>query len=104
MLQEEAMRRDTLPEFERGEYAGQDAMIRHIALLTEESNSQLALAVKNCALVKVRAEILRQVAENLEPASYKLGETFDPEAAKAFHYELSICQLRAEKLAGKKEE
>lgn len=54
--------------------------------------------------VRVRAEILRQVAENLEPASYKLGETFDPEAAKAFHYELSICQLRAERLAGKKEE
>lgn len=103
-LQEEAMRRDTLPDFERGEYAGQDAMIRHIALLTEDSNSQLAEAVRKCALVQVRAEILRQAAENLEAASYKLKEPFDPEAAKALHFELSVVQSRAEKYAGKKEE
>jgi hypothetical protein len=103
-LQEEIMRRDTLPDFERGEYAGQDAMLRHIALLKEDSNSQLAAAVRACPLVQVRAEILRQAAENLEAASYKLKEPFDPEAAKALHFELSVVQSRAEMYAGKKEE
>lgn len=103
-LKYELMGKDVHPDFERGEYAGQDSMMRHIALLSEDNNSQLADAVKACALVKVRAEILRQVAETLESASYKTGEAYDPEAAQAFRVELCILQARAEKYAGKKEE
>lgn len=103
-LNEELMKRDTMPDFERGEFAGQDAMMRHIAGMDETNNSALALCIRNSAPFKARAEVLRQVAETLEYASYKIGETFDPEAAKAFHFELGICQARAERLQGKKEE
>lgn len=103
-LQLEIMARDVHPEFERGELAGQDSMIRHIGRLAEDSNSQLAVAVKACGLVKVRADILRQVSEVLETASFKTGENYDPEAAHACRFELCILQARAEKYAYPKEE
>lgn len=103
-LKLELMAKDVQPDFERGEFAGQDSMMRHIGLLSEDNNSQLADAVRACSLVKVRAEILRQTAEYLEAASFKTGDNYDPEAARALRFELCIIQSRAEKYAGKKEE
>lgn len=103
-LQLEIMARDVHPDFERGEFAGQDATIKHIALLGEDSDSLLARAVKACSLVKVRADILRQAAECLETASFKTGEPYDPEAAIALRFELCIVQARAERYAFAKEE
>jgi hypothetical protein len=100
----ELMERDTRPDYERGEMDGQDAMMRHLVKMDEENNSAMANAVRSSPLFKVRAEILRQAAEWLETASYKSGEVFDPDAAKACHFELSVVQTRAEKYAGKKEE
>lgn len=44
-------------------------------------------------------ELLRKIAENLECAGYKLGSQHDPDAAKAFQFELGMQQHRAERLA-----
>lgn len=95
-LQLELMARDTKPDFERGEYAGQDAMMRHIEKLTDDNNSALAAAVRKCELYQVKVRVLAQVADKLECASYSFGETFDPEAAKAFYSEFCILQKRCE--------
>jgi hypothetical protein len=103
-LSYEIMYRDTKPDYERGEWDGQEAMLRHVSKLTEDNNSRLADTVRHCEIYKVRAEILRQVAEVLEYASYGPNDEFDPEAAKACRFELQILQQRAQKYAGKKEE
>ncbi len=95
----ELMERDTRPDFERGEYAGQDATIRHIGLLTEEANSQLAKAVRGCPTFKSRAEVFRQIANYLEVATFKLGVEYNPEAANACRVELSLLQARAARYA-----
>ena len=98
------MRRDTLPEFERGEYAGQDAILRHIAGMDETNNSAVAQVIRHSEPFKTRAEILRQVAEWLAVASFQTGYEYDPEAARACQHELGILQARANKYAGEKEE
>jgi hypothetical protein len=95
-LNYEIMERDTRPEFERGEYAGQDAMMRHIGLLKEDSGSELARAVKRCYFVQTPLRVLAEVAEYLEVAGYTLGHEHDPAAAKDLHAELSILQKRCE--------
>jgi hypothetical protein len=95
-LQEEAMRRDTLPEFERGEYAGQDAMMRHLEKMDENNNSAMAAAVKKSPYVQGLMRLLAQHGDSLECASYAFGQEFDPEAAKAFHSEFCIVQKRCE--------
>lgn len=99
----ELMAAQVKPDYERGELAGQDAMMHHIAKLTEESNSALAEAVRKCDLVKNRCFILQQVAEYLEIVGYKVGEKLDLEALVACRSELSILQRRAEFFGGPKE-
>jgi hypothetical protein len=94
-LQNEIMARDTKPDFERGEYHGQDQMLIHIVKLREDNNSMLAKAVRDCPMFKDRCTVLRQVAETLETAGFMLGEPHDPEAAKAHQVELGILQKRA---------
>jgi len=96
----ELMARDVHPDFERGEYHGQDQMLIHIVKLREDSNSLLAQAVRDCPMFKDRCRLLRQVADYLTVASFKLGEAFDPAAAKDCHNELSILQKRAEMFGG----
>ncbi len=95
-LHEEIMRRDTRPDFERGEYAGQDAMLRHLEKMDETNNSAMATAVKKSPYVQGLFRLLAQHADSLHCASYSLGQEFDPEAAKAFHSEFCIVQKRCE--------
>jgi hypothetical protein len=98
-LQEEAMRRDACTDFERGEYAGQDAMLRHITLLDEASNSLLAAAVKKCHFVQAPLRVLAELADKLPCASYSFEQQFDVKAARAFHSEFSLLQKRCELFA-----
>jgi hypothetical protein len=95
-LQEEAMRRDTNPDFERGEYYGQDRMMEHLVKMDENNNSAMATAVKKSPYVQGLMRLLAQHGDSLECASYAFGQEFDPEAAKAFHSEFCIVQKRCE--------
>lgn len=92
----ELMARDVHPDFERGEYAGQDAMLRHLEKMDENNNSAMAAAVKKSPYVQGLFRLLAQHADSLHCASYSLGQAFDPEAAKAFHSEFCIVQKRCE--------
>jgi len=92
----ELMERDTRPDFERGEYAGQDAMMRHLEKMDENNNSAMATAVKKSPYVQGLYRLLAQHADSLDCASYSFGQEFDPEAAKAFHSEFCIVQKRCE--------
>lgn len=95
-LQEEAMRRDTNPDFERGEYYGQDRMMEHLEKMDENNNSAMAAAVKRSPYVQGLLRLLAQHGDSLECASYSFAQEFDPEAAKAFHSEFCIVQKRCE--------
>ena len=92
----ELMERDTRPDFERGEYAGQDAMMRHLEKMDENNNSAMAAAVKKSPYVQGLYRLLAQHADSLHCASYSFGQEFDPEAAKAFHSEFCVVQKRCE--------
>ena len=92
----ELMERDTRPDFERGEYAGQDAMMRHLEKMDENNNSAMATAVKKSPYVQGLYRLLAQHGDSLHCASYSFGQEFDPEAAKAFHSEFCIVQKRCE--------
>jgi len=92
----EIMRRDTMPDFERGEFEGQDAMMRHLVKMDENNNSAMATAVKKSPYVQGLLRLLAQHGDSLECASYAFGQEFDPEAAKAFHSEFCIVQKRCE--------
>ena len=92
----ELMERDTRPDFERGEYAGQDTMMRHLEKMDENNNSAMAAAVKRSPYIQGLFRLLAQHADSLHCASYSFGQEFDPEAAKAFHSEFCIVQKRCE--------
>jgi hypothetical protein len=94
-LNEELMKRDTAPDYERGEMDGQDAMMRHLVKM-DENNSAMATAVKKSPYVQGLLRLLAQHGDSLECASYAFGQEFDPEAAKAFHSEFCIVQNRCE--------
>lgn len=90
------MERDTRPDYERGEMAGQDAMMRHLEKMDENNNSAMAAAVKRSPYVQRLLRLLARHGDSLECASYSFAQEFDPKAAEAFHSEFCITQKRCE--------